>query len=270
MSDDTARSGHSAHTPHTGGDDDLWWMSTFSALDDRDIDSLLSGDAPADGELAPIADLARALRSSAAAEPVPTMGPALQAQLAGGAVVAMDVARAARTTLVKAGAAAAVAAIVALTGVGAAQNRLPAGVQDVVSSTAELVGLDFPHADERGDDDDAVDADDRGDDGQPGYDGITPGGADPADPGVPGDKEPATPATPPDKGQPTKDSTPSSTVSERPDSTPSSTVPERPDNTPSSTVPAQGGPTDVEDDQGQDLKVDAPGTKGPGGAKKAD
>ena len=148
---------------------------------------------------------------------------------------------------------AAATAATVLLGVGAAQNRLPAGVQDVVSSTAELVGIHLPHADERGaehrQDGDVVDADQRGGDGQPGYDGVTPGGADPADPGVAGDKEPATPATPPDQG--------AQGGNER---TPSSTVPEGPDNTPSSTAPAD--PAQPERSE-EDVLEDEGGTTAP-------
>jgi hypothetical protein len=114
--------------------------------------------------------------------------------------------------LVRAAVAAAVAAL-ALVGVGAAQNRLPSGVQDVVSSTADLVGIDVPRSDERHADDDSDDgtsdevpstegtevpgSTEQQNQGDPGYEGTTPGGANPADPGTPGDKEPATPATPP-------------------------------------------------------------------------
>ena len=208
----------------------------FSTLDDHEVDALLAGDMPADEELAPIAEVALALRRSAAAEPVPPMNAALLDQLAHPPVVALDTRRAVWSSLAKASAAAAVAAAVALVGVGASQNRLPTGLQDVVSSTADVIGLDVPRTDERGTehrsdagDDHAKDGtapnDDGSNDGTPGYDGTTPGGADPADPGTPGDLEPATPATPPaEPGQAdTEHPTASNSV------TPSSTVPDVPE-----------------------------------------
>jgi hypothetical protein len=97
--------------------------------------------------------------------------------------------------------------------VGAAQNRLPADLQDAVASTADLVGLHVPSSDDRpadaGDarsevgadharDDEAPVGAAAGSDGDPGYVGTTPGGALPADPGEVGDDAPATPAVPPD------------------------------------------------------------------------
>ena len=168
----------------------------FSTLDDHEVDALLAGTPVADGDLAPIADVVRALRGLAEREPVPPMSDALRAQLAAAPVVPIGINRAMRTSFVKASAAAAVAAAVALMGVGAAQNRLPSSVQDIVSSTADLVGVNVPRADQRHAHSSSV-GNGNGNDGIPGYDGQTPGGATPADPGTPGDKTPATPATPP-------------------------------------------------------------------------
>lgn len=170
----------------------------FSTLDDHEVDALLAGTPVADGDLAPIAEVVRALRGLAEREPVPPMSDALRAQLAAAPVVPIGINRAMRTSFVKASAAAAVAAAVALMGVGAAQNRLPSSVQDIVSSTADLVGVNVPRADQRHAHSSSVgNGNGNGNDGTPGYDGQTPGGATPADPGTPGDKTPATPATPP-------------------------------------------------------------------------
>lgn len=200
-----------AHTPHGMPDDGNEWMAMIEMLDEREVDALLGGTAPAE-ELAPIAAVVTQLRARAAAEPAPPMSPELRAQLYAPAVVSLHAHRAARFALVRAAVAAAVAAL-ALVGVGAAQNRLPSGIQDVVSSTADLVGIDVSRSDERHATDDESD-DGTSDEvpstegteapgttghdpGDPGYEGTTPGGATPADPGTPGDKEPATPATPP-------------------------------------------------------------------------
>jgi hypothetical protein len=214
MTDETEQQGHLARTPGQSGHDDTKWMAVFSALDDHEVDALLAGSTPADADLAPVAEVAQALRRRAAAEPVPPMSDSLRAQLNAPGVVSLAAHRATRGALIKAGAAAAAVIAVAALGVGASQNRLPAGLQDVVSSTADLVGIDLPHAADRGQGDDhrSEQGDDNakddtapdngqgdGNDGDPGYDGTTPGGATPADPGTPGDKEPATPATPPDK-----------------------------------------------------------------------
>jgi hypothetical protein len=201
MSDDISRLGRSAHTPEAVGHDDPEWMAMFSTLDDHEVDGLLAGLPPDDADLAPLAEVAAMLRRSAAEERVPTMSATLRAQLAGPPVVALAARRASRSALIKAGAAAAAAVAVVTLGVGATQNRLPAGLQDVLSSTANLVGIHVPTADERPShsnggsepSDHAPEADD------PGHEGTTPGGATPADPGTPGDKEPATPATPPEQ-----------------------------------------------------------------------
>ncbi|MGH9274526.1 MAG: hypothetical protein ACRDZU_07755, partial [Acidimicrobiales bacterium] len=176
-------------------------MAMFSTLDDRDVDRLLAGMPSADRDLAPLAELAAFLRRSAAAEPAPPMGELLRAQLRGAPVVAIA-ARKANRSLVKAGAAAAAVVAVVGMGVGASQNRLPAGLQDVLSSTANLVGIHVPTVDERSSHSNGSDGDNpapNADSGDPGYEGTTPGGVTPADPGTPGDKEPATPATPPEQ-----------------------------------------------------------------------
>jgi hypothetical protein len=221
-----ARMGHTAHTSSSFPDDDARWMALFDALDDRQVDALLSGAAPDDPDLAPVADVAQALRRTTAGERVPPMSPALRAQLASPPVASIENHRAIRAALLKAVAAAAAAAV-ALVGVGAAQNRLPTEIQDVVSSTADLVGIDVPRSEERhGPDGSSSDgAGANGDavppngeegeaDGTPGHDGLTPSGTDPADPGTPGDQERATPATPPAPGgdgdeQPANDGDPS-------------------------------------------------------------
>jgi hypothetical protein len=201
-----------AHTHRGMTDDGPQWMTMIEMLDEREVDALLGGTAPAE-ELAPVAAVATQLRARAAAEPAPPMSAALRAQLAAPPVVSLHAHRAARFALVRAAVAAAVA-VLALVGVGAAQNRLPSGVQDVVSSTADLVGIDVPRSDERHATDDESDdgtsdevpstegtevpgSTEQQNQGDPGYEGTTPGGATPADPGTPGDKEPATPATPP-------------------------------------------------------------------------
>lgn len=212
MTGDRRRMNPPAHTHRGMADDGSEWMTMIEMLDEREVDALLGGTAPA-AELAPVAAVVTQLRERAAAEPAPPMSAALRAQLYSPPVVSLHAHRAARFALVRAAVAAAVA-VLALVGVGAAQNRLPSGVQDVVSSTADLVGIDVPRSDERHATDD--DSDDGTSDevpstegtevpgsteqqnqGDPGYDGTTPGGATPADPGTPGDKEPATPATPP-------------------------------------------------------------------------
>lgn len=198
-----------AHTHQGMPDDDQEWMTIIEMLDDHEVDALLGGTAPAE-ELAPIAAVVTQLRARTSAEPAPPMSAALRAQLHSPPVVSLHAHRAARSALVRAAVAAAVA-VVALVGVGAAQNRLPSGVQDVVSSTAGLVGIDVPRSDERPATGDHPDDGSSGeapstevpgsteqqDQGDPGYEGTTPGGATPADPGTPGDGEPATPATPP-------------------------------------------------------------------------
>ncbi len=246
---DRWRVGRSAHTPDGQSDDRDKWMTLLTAMDDEQMDALLSGTAPIDA-LAPIADVVQRLRRSVRREPVPPMGEALRAQLAAAPVVPLAVRRA-RGSLVKA-AAAAVAAAFALVGAGAAQNRLPSGMQDVVSSTAHLVGLDVPTSHEDDDDDDDDDGETPvettgGNGGEPGYEGTTPGGATPADPGTPGDQEPATPATPPeDPGNQDGNG--------RNDTAPNSTVPAGP----------QGGPHVTS----TDTTTDTVSTSGTGGSGK--
>lgn len=194
-----------AHTSTRVADDGTKWMDTIADLDDEGTDALLRGEASSPG-LTPLAHVVRRLRESVATETLPPMSAQLRAQIDAPLVVALHARRLAGRTLVRAALAAA-AAVVALVGAGATQNRLPGGLQDVVSSAAEIVGLDVPRSVERHADDDhdpvevegEVDSTDApGHDGEPGYEGTTPGGATPADPGTPGDHEPAVPATPPE------------------------------------------------------------------------
>ena len=204
--------GRPAHTPATSIDDDHRWMARLLQLEDHEVDALLAGEPSVDPELAPISDLARALRSRVAREPLPPLGQALRDQLAAGP--ARGTPRGTRRSLLAAAAAVVVAGLAAVT-VGAAQNRVPADLQDAVASTAELVGIDVPTSEERpaaatpGDERRDAGATHGQDDGAPGdpptqdgdvssEDATTPGGATPADPGVPKDAEPATPAVPPD------------------------------------------------------------------------
>lgn len=209
------RPGDRAHTSTHAADDRTEWMDTIADLDDAGTDALLRGEASG-AELTPLAHVVRRLRESVAAEALPPMSAALRAQIDAPLVVPLHARRVARRSLAQA-AVAAVAVAVALVGAGAAQNRLPGGLQDVVSSAVEVVGIDVPRSADRHAADDEVDdevddgveqegeggpSDARGNDGEPGYEGTTPGGAVPADPGTPGDKEPAVPATPPeDNGQ---------------------------------------------------------------------
>lgn len=166
------------------------------------------------GDMAAVAEVLAALRRRAAAEPVPAMRPALRAQLEAPKVVALRAsARSARRAV-----AAAAAVVLAVVGVGAAQNRLPSQLQDVVASTAELVGIDVPESSERdrsgpdevGGDSTAPDRPDRPErpdrpdradrPDRPGGEGPTPGGAAPAVPGSPdGPAIPATPPVPPEQ-----------------------------------------------------------------------
>ncbi|MET0729285.1 MAG: hypothetical protein ABWZ76_13405 [Acidimicrobiales bacterium] len=156
----------------------------FSALDDREVEDILAGRGPVTGELAPVSTLVSTLRWMAAHEPVPPMAEALRRQLTS-AILPIDGGQAVRRSLVKAVmAAAAVVALIAMVGVGAAQNRLPTAIQDVVSSTAGHFGLDVPTSDERPT-------------GQHNRDSSAPvpERATPARPNRPA--EPAVPATPP-------------------------------------------------------------------------
>lgn len=185
--------------PAVRGDDEPGWMDTFTDLDEDIADAVLDGrPAASSASLADLVDVVGALRRRRAAEPVPPMAPTLRAQIDGGQVVALAARRGVRRALILAAAAA--AAVVAF-GIGAAQNRLPAGIQDVVSTTAERVGVHVGTSEERGQghqhrsdvaDTHAQDGVDRA----PGYDGTTPGGAIPAVPNGAG--EPAIPAVPPE------------------------------------------------------------------------
>jgi hypothetical protein len=176
------------------GDRDQW-MTMFSALDDDAVDALLDGRAVPDSELHDVAEVVERLRATARREPVPPMGAALRAQVRGTHVVPFAPALTAHRSVRRGLVAVVAAATVVLVGVGADQNRLPANVQDVVSSAAELVGVDVPASDERPQ---AGGVSIQGSEGAGRTDGVTPGGATPADPGEPGDQQPATPATPPE------------------------------------------------------------------------
>lgn len=195
-------------------DVDSAWMARLSALSDLEVDSLLCGTVPPDSEdLAPIADMALALRRHVLLDDVPEMSDELRRQLTDAVLVPLAPRSVMRLAAVKAVAAAAAVAALFI-GVGASQNRLPAGMQNAVSSVAELVGVEVPRADVH---DHAPVELDRGRDDE----GRTPGGATPADPGTPGDGEPATPATPPDNGN-ADPATPA-----EPDSAERGTVPEQ-------------------------------------------
>ncbi len=181
-------------TPQDAFDDDDQWMDPFSSFDDAAVEALLSGS----GASGPVASVIDRLRRAAADEPVPEMGPALRAQVQGRTAGAVTSRAIGRRVLLRV---AAVAAVTGLLSVGAAQNRLPTSVQDVVSSTVELVGVHVPRTQERHPPQPEPAEDDDGASEGP---SVTPGGATPAEPGTPGDREPATPATPPShsKGTP--------------------------------------------------------------------
>ena len=204
--------------PPAAEGDELEWMDVFDELDEDMTEQVLRGRAEEiDPELRDVARVVAALRAGAATEPVPEMSSALRARLRVGPDPVVVAHRRARRALVLA---AACAAVVVALGIGAAQNRLPAGVQDAVSSTAEVVGLDVPSSDDRhaeeedgaedtrrgqggggpvgdvpsGGRDDGAAVGPLGEAGQPPP--STPGGAIPADPAGSG---PAVPASPPDK-----------------------------------------------------------------------
>jgi hypothetical protein len=241
-------------------------MDTFTDLDEDRADALLGGPSsmPPVG-LAGLVEVVEALRMRRAAEPVPPMAPALRAQVAARAGVPLNARRSARRALVLAAAAAAVVAF----GVGAAQNRLPAGIQDVVSSTVEHVGVHVHTSDERGQGHEHRSdvADTHAQDGvapTPGHEGTTPGGATPAVPNGPG--EPATPAVPAEgNGSNGADHVP--TGRDQPTAV-QGTVDD----------PAKSeAEVVVEDEQGTTTTVEAPGTPpqgngnaGTGSAKKAE
>ncbi|MGQ0433245.1 MAG: hypothetical protein ACT452_12650 [Microthrixaceae bacterium] len=213
MTDDRLHLSHQAHGPDTDaaemlwGDQDQWVVAMLDELDDEQMDALLEGSTAVQG-LEPVAAVMRRLRASAAAEPVPPMSAALRALLDEPPARVRHLSAVARGSLARAAVAASVAAV-ALLGAGAAQNRLPTEFQDIVSSAAELVGIDVPRSQERDSADSGGnhrDADGptvdpsgaAGHDGSgggdgPGDDGSTPGAATGADPGSPGDQEPATP-----------------------------------------------------------------------------
>jgi len=186
------------HIPSASRDDDLLWMAQLEDLSEADLDSLLLGVPPEGAEqLAPLAELAAALRVSALTEPVPPMGVQLRDQVAAGTAsdgpgpLALLRRAGSKALLV----AAAASAAVALVGVGAARNALPDDLQDAVSAVAGAVGVDVPTSADGGSEVQISDA--PADEEVPGTPDSTPGGATPADPGLPGDRAPATPAVPP-------------------------------------------------------------------------
>ena len=121
------------------------WMARFAELDDDTVDDLLRGNTPEGYEdLAPVAELAVAVRARATAHG-PEISPALRAQLLERPHVPPRYVGVARRRL-RLGAAA--AAAVAVVGVAAAQNALPASAQRFVSSAADLVGIHVPHPDD--------------------------------------------------------------------------------------------------------------------------
>ncbi len=177
--------------PEGSGGDDVEWMARFTELPDHEVDALLGGSVPEGlGDLAPVAEVAAALRQRAQLEEAPPMSAALRAQLDGATVVPIDRARLVRRPLL--GAAAAAAVVLLALVLGASQEVLPDSVQRVVSSVADRIGLDLPSPDDELDDSVPASAESDAPGETPGE---TPGGATPADPGDPGD--PATPATPP-------------------------------------------------------------------------
>jgi len=241
------RSRISPDDPTDGPDE----MRMVSDLDRSVDDAVLRGDVSGvPAHLVPLAAFIAALRGRVADEPAPPVAEPLRAQLAAPNVVALRAARSARRALVVA---AAVLAIVALVGIGAAQNRLPSELQDVVASTADALGVDVPRSSERGDDrSDAGLEQGRGDpapgapavspdpDREPGHDGLTPGGALPADPGGPGEQATsATPPAPQDDGSEKADKVKPAPVAAPPTEAPA------PDE-------GVGGALGAEDDQGDD------------------
>lgn len=180
------------------GDHDVW-AAMLDALDEQQMDALLGGSVIVE-ELAPIAEVVRRLRQSADSEPVPPMSATLRALLDEPQVGVGRHARGSSRHVFLKAAAAAVA--VALLAAGAAENRLPAGIQDVVSSSAELVGISVPRSEDRHAEGlgterpDVGVPDPRDDDSSPDHEGATPGGAETPTPGTPGDSGPSTEPAP--------------------------------------------------------------------------
>jgi hypothetical protein len=226
--------------PGRGPDVRTEWMAPITTLTDSEVDDLLAGTIPGgNDDLAPLAGLATVLRGSALEEQ-PSIGPELRRQLHAAAPPSdlAPVHHLGRRAAVWTGAAAAAALVVL--GVGAQGDVLPASVQDVVSSTAERIGIDLPRSadrDQPGRSDEAppvergpVEGEDPTDhapagpaagrgDGAGSQDRPSGGPADrpahstppaqpatpatPAQPGAPGQPAtPATPATPAQPGQP--------------------------------------------------------------------
>lgn len=187
--------GWRAPTSREIDDDPDMWEAALDALDDQQMDALLGGSVLVE-ELAPVAEVMRRLRQSAIDEPLPPMGATLRALLdEPPARRARHAPGPSRHAVVKA---AAVAAAVAVLAAGAAENRLPAGIQDVVSSSANLVGISVPRAEDRhagglGTERLDVGVDDpRGDERAPDHEGASPGGARTPTRGTTGDRDPST------------------------------------------------------------------------------
>ena len=189
--------------PARGAFDDLPWMTAISSLTDEEVDELLAGQAP-DGhrELAPLADVATALRERAAHEPVPVMRYPLRHALVRGAAP-VEPLRPRRLVHAAIG-----GATIALLGLAGGANALPAPMQDAVAKVGDLVGVEVPHPSDdptelpggggaraRATPSGSGEGSDLGTGAPP---DSTPGGATPADPGTAGDLEPASPALPAD------------------------------------------------------------------------
>lgn len=180
------------------GDHDVW-AAMLDALDEQQMDALLGGSALVE-DLAPLAEVVQRLRQSADSEPVPPMSATLRALLdeKPPVGVARYVPGSSRHAALKAVAA---AVAVALLAAGAAENRLPAGIQDVVSSSADLVGISVPRSEHRHAEGLGTK---RRDDSAPDHQGATPDGAETSTPGTPGDGDPSTQPAPNEGGGTTK------------------------------------------------------------------
>jgi hypothetical protein len=121
----------------------------MDVLDEVEVDALLQGDELPGRDLALVTGVVRSLRAAARREPVPPLGPTLRAQLYGGRVMPLPARRAALRSLWVAVASVLLAMLLAVGAVQAADNRLPTSLQDPVSATAGLVGLDVPRSEDR-------------------------------------------------------------------------------------------------------------------------
>ena len=191
--------------PRSSAVDDLRWMPAISSLSDEQVDSLLAGHAPeGQDELAPLAEVATAVRWRAAHEPTPVMRYPLRHAVARAMLPGEPQSRGRLAHAALSGAAIAVLAV------AGAADALPAPVQDAVADVGALVGIQVPGASDDGGTDIAEgsapaaqpgfaeDEDDGADPGAARPSSLTPGGAVAADPGTPDDGEPASPATAPE------------------------------------------------------------------------